>query len=168
MIDYIIVHHTGGTDANPKADSSNYTVKQCDADHKQRFDMKSSLGWYVGYTFYIEKDGTVTQTRAIGEEGAHTVGKNKNSIGICLAGNFDVTLPTEAQILSLKKLLLQYTTSMNIKAENIVPHRMFATKSCYGSRLPERWARDLIKDTGVVTKSKDQIKQEIKALVDQL
>lgn len=143
-IKYIIVHHTGGTDANPLADSSNYTVQQCDRDHKARFNMKSLLGWYVGYTYYIAKDGTITQTRNDGEIGAHTVGYNGNSIGICLAGNFDATLPTEAQVASLKKLLTEKAKKFNVPPANIVPHRNFAMKTCYGNKLPEDWARKLV------------------------
>lgn len=168
MIEYIIVHHTGGTDANPKADSSNYTVKQCDVDHKARGFGKSKLGYHVGYTFFIDKQGVVTQTREVGEEGAHTVGKNTTSIGICLAGNFDVTLPTGPQVASLRELLLKYSKSLNISPDKIVPHRNFASKSCYGSQLPERWARELLKTGETPKKSREEIKKEIHALVDQL
>lgn len=143
-IKYIIVHHTGGTDAEPLSDSSNFTVQQCDKLHRDRFNMKSSLGWYVGYTYYIDKAGVVTQTRKDGEIGAHTIGFNGNSIGICLAGNFDATLPTPAQIESLKKLIIEKMTKFNVLPENIVPHRKFAKKTCYGNRLGEDWARNLV------------------------
>lgn len=143
-IKYIIVHHTGGTDANPLADSSNYTVQQCDRDHKARFNMKSLLGYWVGYTYYIAKDGTVTQTRKDGEIGAHTIGFNGNSIGICLAGNFDATLPTPAQVESLRKLINEKAKKFNVPPANIVPHRTFAKKTCYGNKLSEDWARKLL------------------------
>lgn len=128
----------------PLADSSNYTLAQCDADHKARFNMKSSLGYYVGYTYFIDKKGVVTQTRKDGEEGAHTIGHNKDSIGICLAGNFDATLPTQAQINSLKHLMAEKVALYNIPLDNIVPHRKFATKTCYGKLLSDDWARKLI------------------------
>ncbi len=141
---YIIVHHTGGTDANPKQDSSGYTVKQCDADHKARFNMKSSLGWYVGYQYFIDKEGIVTQTRNDLEEGAHTIGRNFDSIGICLAGNFDVTLPTQAQIDALQKLITYKKYQYSIPVDNIYPHRHFANKTCYGMRLTDDWARSLL------------------------
>lgn len=144
-IKYIIVHHSGGTDAQPLADSSGYTVKQCDADHKVRFNMKSSLGWYVGYTYFIDKNGVVTQTRKDGEEGAHTVRYNKNSIGICLAGNFDAFQPTEKQIKALTKLLKEKSAEHNVPLDKIVPHRTYANKSCYGKLLSDTWAADLIR-----------------------
>lgn len=142
--EYIIVHHSGGTDAQPLADSSNYTVAQCDADHKARGFGKSSLGYHVGYQYIIEKNGKVTQCRKDTEEGAHTIGKNKTSIGVMLSGNFDATLPTEAQIQALKSLLLTKMVEHSIPASKIVPHRSFAAKSCYGNKLSEDWARKLV------------------------
>jgi N-acetyl-anhydromuramyl-L-alanine amidase AmpD len=168
MPKYLIIHHTGGTDAQPLADSSNYTVTQCDADHKVRFNMKSSLGFYVGYTYFIDKAGAVTQTRIDTEEGAHTKGYNSNSIGICLAGNFDATFPTEAQIKSLTKLLQEKTKQYSIPVSNIVPHRTFANKTCYGNKLANDWAQKLVGTPPIPTRTKEQIKQDIINLVNQL
>lgn len=140
----IIVHHTGGTDLQPLSDSSNYSVFDCDKDHKARFNFKSSLGWYVGYHYFIDKKGTINQCRADNEEGAHTIGQNKSSIGICLAGNFDATLPTNAQIEALKNLLSKKTKEWTIDNSQIFPHRKFASKTCYGKRLSDDWARNLL------------------------
>lgn len=151
MIKNIICHHSGGTDANPMQDSSNYTLAMCDADHKARFGMKSSLGYWVGYHYFIDKAGKVTQTRDDMEEGAHCVGFNNTnydkakhpenlSIGICLAGNFDATLPTEAQKKSLASLLNQKCRKYGITADKIVPHRAHANKTCYGRKLDDQWA----------------------------
>lgn len=149
---YLIIHHTGGTQANPLADSSNFTFEQCDAQHKVSFNMISSLGYYVGYHWYISKDGTTRQARADGDEGAHTKGYNSQSIGICLAGNFDATYPTQAQIDSLKKLINEYSKKFNIPKENIVPHRKFAVKTCYGNRLADDWAAKLLDETPALSK----------------
>lgn len=143
--EYIILHHTGGTDAKPLADSSNYTVAQCNADHKIRFpSMKSSLGYYVGYHHFIDKKGTVTQCRADTDEGAHTVGYNSKSIGICLAGNFDATVPTKEQEQALKGLIASYMTKYSIPLNKVVPHRTFAKKTCYGNKLPDDWGQKLV------------------------
>lgn len=151
QINNIIVHHSGGTDANPLQDSSNYTVDECNQDHKIRFNMLSSLGWYVGYTYFIDKAGVVTQTRKDGEEGAHTIGHNSDSIGICLAGNFDLTLPTDAQIKSLTILMASKVAEFNIPLSAIVPHRHFATKTCYGKRLADNWASSLLGSPSIHT-----------------
>ena len=143
---YIIVHHTGGSDANPLQDSSNFTFEQCNELHRVRFDMKSSLGYYVGYHYYISKNGTVYQARNDNEEGAHAIGYNKSSIGVCLAGNFDVTTPTREQTDSLRSFLRQKSKEYQISTQNIVPHRKFADKSCYGKKLLDGWAANLISE----------------------
>ena len=143
---YLIVHHTGGSDSNPLQDSSNFTFEQCNEQHRKSFNFISSLGYYISYHYYISKDGVVHQGRADTDEGAHTIGQNTSSIGICLAGNFDATLPTEVQIQSLKNLLKQKVAQYNIPKENIVPHRHFAVKTCYGNKLADSWAVSLLND----------------------
>lgn len=159
--EYLIIHHTGGTDANPLADTSNHTFEIVDAYHK-------SLGWeMIGYHYFIEKDGTTKQGRQENYHGAHTIGYNEKSLGICLAGNFDQTLPTKEQEKSLIKLLNDTRTRYKIPIEKIVPHRMFANKTCYGRRLADDWAQKLL--TPVLSKQTilDKI-DELKKIVEQL
>lgn len=140
---WIITHHTGGSDTDPLSDSSNFTFEQCNELHKEKFNMKSSLGFYVGYHYYISKDGTVKQARADTDEGAHTIGYNTQSLGVCLAGNFDLTLPTKAQVDSLTKLLQEKSKFYSLTPEFILPHRRFANKTCYGKNLADNWASKL-------------------------
>lgn len=140
---YLIVHHTGGTDLDPLADTSNHTFEIVDAYHK-------SLGWgKIGYHYFIDKKGKVTQGRLDTEIGAHTIGKNSQSLGICLAGNFDATLPTEAQKYALGVLLKKKVLEYKIASEDICPHREFALKTCYGNKLHNMWAEDLIREIQV-------------------
>lgn len=135
--EYIIVHHTGGTNANPLADTSHHTFKIVDEYHK-------SLGWeMIGYHYFIEKDGALKAGRAENYHGAHTIDYNQKSIGICLAGNFDITLPTQEQINTLKTLLTDIRNRYLIPLDKIVPHRKFANKTCYGMKLDDNWARSL-------------------------
>lgn len=167
---FLIVHHAGGSDANPLQDSSNFTFDQCNELHKQRFNFISSLGFYVGYHYYIEKNGAVKQARADDEEGAHCIGYNTKSLGICLAGNFDVTSPTADQIDSLTNLLQSKLEQYSIPLDNIVPHRAFSKKTCYGSLLSEDWARKLV--TPPIDKNKEvadklkEIEEDVKDIKD--
>ncbi len=161
--EYIIVHHSGGTDANPLADSSNFTFDQCNELHRKNWDFKSSYGYYIGYHYYISKEGKVKQGRAHMDDGAHTIGKNQSSIGVCLAGNFDATLPTDEQTLALKRLLLRLMAELNIPASKIVPHRTFANKTCYGKRLGDDWARNL-----VIEKAPEMSIEDMEKLIVQL
>jgi len=137
---YLIIHHTGGTDLNPLADTSHHTAKMVE-------DYHISKGWEgIGYHYFIEKDGTIWRGRPEHYHGAHTTEQNKNkeSLGLCMAGNFDLTLPTDAQIKSLTELLNETMKRYAIPKEKIEPHRKFAVKSCYGKLLSNDWARNLI------------------------
>lgn len=161
-VNEIIIHHTGGTVSDPKADTSHHTFEQVNEWHRMDPNVwlgyYSSLGYSIGYHYFIDKEGKTTQGRAHTDEGAHTKGHNRTSLGICVAGNFDVTFPTKAQEDALKRLLL----TLNDMYPNapIIPHRHFAQKSCYGSRLADSWAADLIKQKdapSVCQAEKDEI-----------
>ena len=145
---YLIVHHTGGNKEDALSDSSSLTFEDIDIDHRNNPNVwlgeYSSLGYAIGYHFYIDKTGKLTQGRADTDEGAHTIGYNTDSIGICLAGNFDLTIPTTPQIVTLKQLLLKKMWDFNIGPEKIIPHRTFALKTCYGRHLADDWARSLV------------------------
>ena len=75
-----------------------------------------------------------------------SVRKNLESLGICLTGNFDkgIDTPNEKQINSLRNLLYEKATQYKIPLSNIVPHRKFSTKSCYGNSLSDNWASKLV------------------------
>lgn len=149
------VHHFAG----------NLTLDQLNAEHKARWeDMPSELrpDLYVGYNFVIWKDGSYTQCRYIGEETCAQKGHNFDTVSICLAGNFTrgIELPTEQQkntLAFLAKAILDKNTHsyglevkqgtvINIKPENIFPHRILQPNhtECYGSALSDSWAREVI------------------------
>lgn len=134
----IIVHHTADGSSAPQ-------LEKVDRYHKSREFPKSSRGFYCGYHYFIEKDGSVIQTREDTDEGAHTIGQNFNSIGIGLAGNFDFQYPTPKQIAALGELTTQLCLRYQIDPNDIFPHRKFANKSCFGSLLTDNWAKDINK-----------------------
>lgn len=139
----IITHHFGGTDTQPLADSSNATAQDVDTWHKDRWpgftssQFKNEKGEYfhVGYHYIIEKNGKLVQCRGLNEEGAHVIGMNNKSIGVSFAGNFDLTMPTPAQMESWYKL---YGELLKIYP-NIptYPHRKYANKTCHGRLLKD-------------------------------
>ena len=138
--EYLIIHHSGGTDANPLADTSEHTAKGMELWHLGK-------GWEgLGYQYVIHKSGAIWLGRPEHYHGAHAKGYNKKSIGICLAGNFDATLPTEAQEKALIELMGDLAFNYDIPLANIIPHRNVANKTCYGNKLSESWARDLISE----------------------
>lgn len=138
----LIGHHTGGTDANPLADTSHHTATMIEDWHV------NGKGWDgIGYTFVIHKNGDIWQGRPMHRSGAHTVNYNSKSIGVCFSGNFDATYPTKEQenaFMQLYKdvILKEYPA---ITPDKIFPHRKFANKTCYGNHLKDDWLSNLAK-----------------------
>lgn len=152
--EYIIIHHTGGTDANPLADTSHHTAAMIKQWHLAK-------GWQdIGYHWVIEKNGKVVKGRGESTDGAHTVGWNSKSIGICLSGNFDATYPTKEQETSLRTLLLDVMKRYVIPKEKIYPHRKFANKTCYGKHLKDDWAQNLLKEPAPEIKDGSEVCKE--------
>jgi hypothetical protein len=107
--------------------------------HKTRGFPISSFGYYVGYHWLIEPDGSIRQARKETEIGAHDAGENINSIGICLAGNFDLFMPNESQIASAALLVKQIRERWKIPVTRIEPHRWDDDTACPGSLLQDNW-----------------------------
>lgn len=154
---FIIIHHS----VSPKDVPANIAEASFNRNHKERFKAQtlSSMNWYIGYQYVIYGKGEVRQYRGDMEQGAHCKEQNKNfdSIGICLSGDFDKEDPNPEQIASLKKLMGELIAKYNIPTLNIFPHRKYALngdgtpyKSCYGKRLSDDWASNLMKVVPVV------------------
>ncbi len=139
----IIIHHTASPySSNP--DQFNATNNY----HKERFqDIPSRLGYYVGYTYEISKNGTIHQARNEDEQTVAVKEQSMNfkGISICLDGEFDkLELPTDEQCKSLLQLIREVQARWNIPDSQVFPHRHFAIgpngkpyKMCFGARLPD-------------------------------
>lgn len=154
MINNIIVHHSAS-----KRDTTSF--EQINQYHKQKWNFKSSLGFYAGYHYFIDSNGRVTQARDDNEEGAHCKGYN-NNIGICLAGNFNDEKPADEQIFALRDLLRRLTTKHNLTANNIIGHRDVGNTACPGSNIDIDFIRSLVED------NKSKIKEEIIKLLQKV
>jgi N-acetylmuramoyl-L-alanine amidase len=128
----IIWHHSADETQKPQFDKIN-------AYHKSKGFPVSSLGFFVGYHWLIEPNGDVIQARSEDEIGAHDTGENLNSLGICLAGDFDYAIPTEAQCVSLASLMDGIRSRHKIGILSIEPHRRDDNTSCPGWALPDKW-----------------------------
>lgn len=133
----IIVHHTAALAPVPQFDAINKW-------HEARAFPLSSLGFFVGYHYVIEKDGTVRQARKDHEEGAHAKGSNFNSLGIGLCGDFDLEWPTNEQIIALGALIETKQKELSVPVDAIYPHRHVNSTSCFGKRLPDDWAGQVL------------------------
>lgn len=117
---YIVLHHSA-------SDSGNANV--FDVEHRAR-------GWDgLGYHFVIDNGkGGLDGQIEIGERwklqkwGAHTGNTPSNEynnygIGICMVGDFTNSMPTRAQLTSMKQLVLELMAKYDIPPENVVGHR---------------------------------------------
>ena len=164
----IFVHHTGGT-SNPKndsADTSHHTAQIVEAGH-------ISKGWEgIGYHEFIEKDGDVWLGRPAHYHGAHVKedGWNSESYSICLAGNFDAFLPVPEQEKVLAERLKLALERFKLTEADIVPHRSVLGnppyKQCYGKKLAESWARDLLKTVPEIPVAPQVDKAKIQQAID--
>ncbi|MBD5273634.1 MAG: N-acetylmuramoyl-L-alanine amidase [Bacteroides sp.] len=121
-IDKIILHCS----ATPEG--RNVTVEDIRAWHIERGFRT------IGYHYVIYLDGSVHAGRPVEEIGAHCLGQNQHSIGVCYIGGLDARhlLPkdtrTEAQKIALRdltaKLLKEYPGS------SLHGHKEFAAKAC--------------------------------------
>lgn len=106
-----------------------------DSDYDYHDDISVINEWHlargfkkVGYHFYIKKDGTIQIGRALWEQGAHCIGENEDSIGICLGGKYNFT---DKQFLNLKSLLYGLMKEYDLYTTDIYPHNYFdKNKTC--------------------------------------
>lgn len=92
--EYLVIHHTG----LPRIDKDSSATDI----HKYHQEVNGWAG--IGYHYLIRKNGMIEQGRRPNAVGAHAYEHNKTSIGICLAGNFNLGKPTAAQMDSVKEL----------------------------------------------------------------
>lgn len=97
-----------------------------------------TLGWNdIGYHLGIEiVNGSyeLLMGRMWNEKGAHTLGRNHDSIGICCVGNYDLVPPPLRMLEKLKEVCQFLMSLYNIPIERIYGHHDFASyKSCPGN-----------------------------------
>lgn len=156
----IILHHSA-TDRDAKGS----TAEAFNAYHK-------SKGWgSIGYHFVIEKDKIVDCSiygRKETDCGAHTIGQNCSSLGICIAGWYDDghdNLPNNFQLNSLRDLLLKKLKQYNLKKEDIKFHRDYANKSCPGFHITKDFIYKLIEENNMACEAELKQIEELKARI---
>ena len=151
----IIMHHSGGTDKNPLADTQKHTAEIVRAWHL-------SKGWDdIGYHIVTEDaseqhpNGRIVLGRPFNHHGAHCWSMNQKSIGWLVMGNFDRThrpsykqkrLIMDFYAGNLKKVWIfdRYGNTVeidnpyknllsefpNLTPDKAEPHRKYQTKTC--------------------------------------
>ena len=100
----------------------------------------------AGYHFYIRKNGDIKNTRPLEKPGAHALGYNAHSIGICYEGGLDVRYRpadtrTEWQKNSLRVLIR--TLLMDYPGCRVCGHRDLSPDRNGDGRIsPEEWVKE--------------------------
>lgn len=132
-IDLLVVH------CSATRQQDRYLPPQLIHDHKQRGFSTA------GYHYYITRDGRLYALRHVDKAGAHAIGYNAFSIGICYEGGLDsnyrphdTRTPQQRQMLAqlVWHLRNRYPTAMVVGHRDLSPDR-----NGDGSITPDEWLK---------------------------
>lgn len=116
-----------------------FTAKDIDTAHRVR----GFSSW--AYHYYIRKDGTIEPMRDESEIGAHCLGHNRDSIGVCYEGGIDENgRPADTRTLLQKASLQILVRSLKRKypSADIVGHRDLSPDRNLNGRIePHEWIK---------------------------
>ena len=127
IIDKIIIH------CSATIEGKNYKAQDVAIWHKESGMSK------IGYHFVIDLDGKIEKGRSIEEMGAHCLGQNENSIGVCYIGGLDKNrrpkgTRTAAQVRAMDNLLEELLEELRFIQPGLKitvhGHKEYANKAC--------------------------------------
>uniref|UniRef100_A0A6M2E0X6 Peptidoglycan-recognition protein n=1 Tax=Xenopsylla cheopis TaxID=163159 RepID=A0A6M2E0X6_XENCH len=132
-LSHVIIHHSespgpcGGA-GQPTCASAMQSMQNY---HQQ------NNGWCdIGYSFGVGGDGKIYEGRGWKVVGAHAPGYNFNSVGICLIGNYNSVLPSEAMLNAVKNLIACGVAEGHLRQDYVLlGHRQAIATTCPGDRL---------------------------------
>lgn len=140
---YILIHHSFTDDGKTVSWNAirNYHVNVC---------KYKDISYHYGIEL-VDGHYEIFKGRMDHEDGAHCIGFNDKSIGICLIGNFDTTPPNEAQLKLLKKLVNSLQEIYGIPTLNVIGHwesyelrKVPVEKSCPGLKFSMSKFREIL------------------------
>ncbi|RWS20265.1 peptidoglycan recognition protein-like protein, partial [Leptotrombidium deliense] len=128
-VTHVFIHHTtGGQCSSIPACSIKLLGFQKDHIDKKWGD--------IGYSFLIGGDGKVYVGRGWNIEGAHTIGYNRNGIGISFIGDFTKDAPASSMLNAAKALIAcGVKEGKIIKNYQLHGHRDAYNTACPGEKL---------------------------------
>lgn len=131
--------------------------------HKSLDFPLSYFGYYVGYHRLITNSRNI-QCKLDSEVGAHTIGQNSNSLGICVGFDGDIEYPHPDDYILLKRQVLAWQDMYVIPNSQVYFHRHFnISKTCPGSLLGVEWLKELLRRESH-SKPEEQEKKQIEIL----
>lgn len=165
---YIALHHTAVSRfTNP------VQLYAVDRYHQGKWGMRSKNGWYVGYNVFGDADGSLTNTRQVGEETIAQKGHNCDvpercdTISYCMAGDFNRELPSDAQIETFKRW---YSKIKKVYPDiEVVGHGYLqAGRSCPGALMTKKYIGTRLLESPKWADANDMKKKRIALLTKKL
>lgn len=122
-------------------------------------------GWSgIGYHYVIHSDGKVYRGRPEAIQGAHAYQDaqheaNSDGIGICLAGDFQTGVPTEAQMASLAELIRDIHG--RYPGIPVIGHKDVQATACPGKNFPWAELKERLEDDEMATETKIKVDGKI-------
>lgn len=146
--DYIVLHH---------AAAAVCTAAQVDKWHKEN-------GWSgIGYHFFVRKDGSIYRGRPLNSVGAHSLGMNTRSVGVCAEGNYDKELFMPKEQKTALKELCSYLKELYPNAR-AVGHRELNATGCPGAYYPLEEIKEFKEGEVIDMKELNELKAQLSAI----
>lgn len=124
----IVVHHSADLDSD-----------LLDYERIREFHTRKRRWRDIGYHAVIERvngEYVAIIGRPFHEDGAHCVGRNEETLGVCFVGNYESAPPPKAQLEVGARLIAGLCHLAKIPVEAVKPHRDFAATACPGKNFP--------------------------------
>lgn len=130
-------------------EGKDFRAADIDRWHRQK-------GWKcIGYNYVIDLDGKIEVGRSLEMSGAHTIGHNDKSIGICYIGGVDSNKnPKDTRTIQQKEsmfeLVKQLLLKFNLTIKDVHCHNEFANRACPSFKIEqfrkeyEEWLQDYL------------------------
>jgi hypothetical protein len=125
QITHIAIHHSAATaSVSPEAIAKYHVSKDWPG---------------IGYHFYIMPDGAIYQTNKLETVSYQVYDNNDYTIGICLAGIFNESIPTQMQIAQTGHLVAWLMQQLHIGLDHVLGHKEYPNNStaCPGTNWLE-------------------------------
>lgn len=134
----VVIHHS----YRPHRDCGVALARE-EADVLGMHEYHKGKGWGgIGYNFLVFQSGNIYEGRGWGRVGAHTVGRNSSSVGICLVMDGQIHRPTDAAVESVIAIISEGVERGFIaQTHERAPHDQFQNKVCPG---------DMVKRSGLI------------------
>jgi len=136
----IIVHHSSSPDDGYRSNWND--IRRWHVDHN---------GWVdIGYHAGVESIGGVYEAlmgRPWDVQGAHCLGHNANSLGICFVGNWNDAAPPEDQLRTGARLIKLWMRTHGITIDRVLAHRDYSSTDCPGRMFDMERLKFYVRET---------------------